>query len=322
MKTIAAALLVAVAQQPPQLPKPTFETGVAIIQVDVHVVDKNGKPIADLRPDEFEVDISGKKRKISTVQFVSYAAPVPAADRAKPAAEADPPRPRRLYLLAVDEHSLHSSNALAGIEAAERFIDRLQADDLVGLHAFPTGTARHDFTTDHAAVKRALRGVTGLFEEASSRFNLTPSETIDIASGDTDALMRVVRQYCSRGGCSARDIQTEAIGISGMMEMKVSQSIGRLRSLVRGLGDIPGRKTIVLVSGGMVTTDRAGGRSNAQAEIAALGREAAGANCSLFALHLDWSFLTSLGSKGGLRTSYFRDSNMAASGLEVVAGTS
>ena len=316
----AAVLLIA---QTPQLPKPTFETGVDIIQVDVHVVDRSGKPIADLKPEDFEVDISGKKRKISTVQFVSYATPLPGAtgpDPAKPAAVAAH-RPRRLYLVAVDEHSLHTSNALAGIEAAERFIDRLQPDDLVGLHAFPTGNARHDFTSDHAAVKRALRGVTGLFEESASRFNLAPSEIIDIASGDQDVLMRVWKQRCGNGGCSAKDILTDAMGIIGMMEVKVSQSVGGLRSLVRGLGDIPGRKTVVLVSGGMMTTDRGGGRANAQGEIAALGREVAAANCSLFALHLDWSFLTSLGSKGGLRTSYFRDSNMAATGLEVVAGT-
>ena len=41
----------------------------------------------------------------------------------------------------------------------------------------------------------------------------------------------------------------------------------------------------------------------------------------MFALHLDWSFLESISSKGGLRLTYFRDSNMAASGLEMVAGT-
>jgi hypothetical protein len=33
------------------------------------------------------------------------------------------------------------------------------------------------------------------------------------------------------------------------------------------------------------------------------------------------SFIESLSSRGGLRTSYFRDSNMAAAGLEIIAGT-
>src|SRR4029453_15803559 len=62
--------------------------------------------------------------------------------------------------------------------------------------------------------------------------------------------------------------------------------------------------------------------ANAMAEISQLGREAGAANLDVFALHLDWSFQEALASRGGLRTRYFRDSNIAATGLEIVAGTS
>jgi hypothetical protein len=102
--------------------------------------------------------------------------------------------------------------------------------------------------------------------------------------------------------------------------MRVSQSVGSLRGLVRGLGEIPGRKILVLVSGGLISSDGAAGRANSSAENVQLGREAAIANLSVFALHLDWSFIQALSSRGGLRLSYFRDSNMAATGLEMVAG--
>jgi len=228
-----------------------------------------------------------------------------------------------MFVLAVDEHSLHISNAMAGINAAERFLERLQPDDLVGLYAYPTGTARHDLSSDHASVRRALGRITGLFEEQTGKFSLSPSETIDIASGDRDVLLTVFRRECQGGsiGCGLNDIRTEAVGLAGMMEMRVSQSVGGLRGLVRSLGQIAGRKTLVLVSGGLISTDRGSGRANAIAEITALGREAAVANLSVFALHLDWSFLQALSSRKGLRLSYFRDSNMAATGLELVAST-
>ena len=62
---IVLALLLA-AQQPQQLPRPTFETGVDVILVDVHVVDKQGKPILDLRPQDFEVQVSGQRRPIAS----------------------------------------------------------------------------------------------------------------------------------------------------------------------------------------------------------------------------------------------------------------
>ena len=325
LKPFLLAIVLAAQQQ--QLPRPTFETGVNVVLVDVHVVDRQGKPILDLKPDDFDVMVSGKRRRVTSVQLVDYTpAPAGAGTTPKPATEpgeaSTPPRPRRMYILAIDEHSLHAGNAQAAVQAAESFIAKLAPDDLVGLHAYPTGSARHDLTTDHASVRRALAHVTGLFDEPSSRFNLAPSEAIDIASGSSDVAMMVFKRQCGSSvpGCSLRDVQTEAISIVGLMEMKVSQSVGGLRALVRGLADVGGRKLLVLVSGGLINTDRSGGRVNASAEISNLGREASRANVALFALHLDWSFITAHQSRGGVRTSYFRDSNMAASGLERVAG--
>ena len=314
--------------QPPagqQLPRPTFETGVDLISVDVHVVDKNGKPLRDLRAEDFEVDIGGRRRPIASVQFVSYAAPGPkattpaavAADRVDPAT----PRPRRMFVLAVDEHSLHTSNAMAAVAAAERFIDRLQPDDLVGLIGYPTGAASHDMTTDHAAVRREIKKIAGLFNEPANNLNLSPSEIIDCANGDQEALRRVQQRECPNSSCNIRQIQQEATSLVGFMEMMASQSLGALRNVLRGLKDVPGRKTLVLVSGGLVTTDQAGGRANTRAEIALVGREAALANVNVFALHLDWSFIQAVTARRGLRPSYFRESSMAAAGLDAVAGT-
>jgi VWFA-related protein len=326
MLKLVVLAIVLVAQQ--QLPRPTFETGVDVVLVDVHVVDRQGTPILDLTPEEFEVQIAGKRRRVVSMQVVNYVQGAGAEPVSTPGKEVstdpiDVPRPRRMYVLAVDEHSLHIGNAMAAVEAAERFIDQLAPGDLVGLHAYPTGTARHDLTTDHASVRREVRKIGGLFEEPGIRFNLSPSEVIDVASGDREALIRVHRRECPNGGmgCGQADIRQEATAQASFMEMKVAQSVGGLRALVRGLGEIPGRKILVMVSGGLISTDRSGGRANAWMEINALGRETALANISVFALHLDWSFIASQSSRGGLRTSFFRDSNLATTGLEQVAGT-
>jgi VWFA-related protein len=306
-----------------QAQQPTFKSGVDLVAVDVHVVDRQGRPVVDLKPEDFEVQIAGDRRKVVSAELISYdtttAAPRATTDPAATAAD-DAPRPRRMFILAVDEHSLHIRNAMAAVNAAERFIDKLQPDDLVGLYAYPTGVATHDLTNDHASVRRAVRKITGLYSEPTGRFNLSPSEAIDIASGDWDARQAVFKRACAAGGCSQEEIRNEAISFAGTIEMRISQSLGGLRGLVRGLEEIPGRKTLVMVSGGLIMTDRGMGRANAHAEIASLAREVARSNISVFALHLDWSFLQSLSSRSGLRLSYFRDSNMAATGLEMVAG--
>jgi hypothetical protein len=103
--------------------------------------------------------------------------------------------------------------------------------------------------------------------------------------------------------------------------MTVTQSVGSLRDLVRAMAASPARKTLVLVSGGLISADQATGRLRLGSDIAQLGREAAAANLDLFALHLDWSFQEALFSRTGIRPSYLRDSTMAATGLELVAGT-
>jgi hypothetical protein len=175
-------------------------------------------------------------------------------------------------------------------------------------------------TTDHAAVRKVVQKIGGLFNEPANNLNLSPSEVIDCANNDRDCLMRVWQRECSGNACSQRQIQQEAVGLAGLMETMASQSVGGLRNLLRSLKDIPGRKTLVMVSGGLVTTDQAGGRMNLQSEIAAVGRDASLANVNVFALHLDWSFIQAVTNRRGMRTSYFREANMAASGLEAIAG--
>lgn len=324
VRTLPLALVVVLASSFQQ--RQTFKSAVDLVAVEVNVVDREGKPISDLKREDFEVWISNRPRPVVTIDHRRYGAsssgpPHTASIPVTGQVQTTEPVARRMYILAVDEHSLQAGSAMAGMNAAERFIDKLQSEDLVGVYAYPTGAAKHDLTTDHAAAKRALRNIMGLRMEPQGRFHMSVSEIIDCASGDVQAQRRVFERECRGGACQLTDIRNEAISLAGFLEMTVTQSVGALRGLVRGLGEVPGRKVLVLVSGGLISTDRGTGRANFMTEIAELGRDAATANLDLFALHLDWSFQEALASGGGLRTSYFRDSNIAATGLEIVAGT-
>jgi VWFA-related protein len=303
----------------------TFKTGVDLVTIDVNVVDRDGKPIADLKPEDFEVSIANRTRPVVTIDRRIYgssaAVPSVTAIPVTGQAQATDAGGRRMFVLAVDEHSLQPGSALAAINAAERFIDKLQPDDLVGVYAYPTGTAKHDLTSDHASARRTLRHIMGLRAEPQGRFRMSLSEIIDCASGDQLAIRTVFNRECRGGSCRIDEIRGEAVSLVGFLEMTVTQSVGMLRGLVRGLGEIPGRKVLVLVSGGLISTDRGSGRANSMAEIVQFGRDAAAANLDVFALHLDWSFQEALASKDGLRPSFFRDSNLAATGLEIVAGS-
>ncbi|MGH8247507.1 MAG: VWA domain-containing protein, partial [Gammaproteobacteria bacterium] len=60
-----SAVLAGMAQQPDQLPSPVIRVTTRLVMVDVIAVDKSGKPVTDLKPEDFTVEESGKKQKIS-----------------------------------------------------------------------------------------------------------------------------------------------------------------------------------------------------------------------------------------------------------------
>ena len=54
--------------------QPIFRSGVQYVAVDVVVTDKNDKPLADLRKEDFEIVEGGKAQKVADFQFISVPA--------------------------------------------------------------------------------------------------------------------------------------------------------------------------------------------------------------------------------------------------------
>ena len=48
---------------------PIIKVGTDLIQIDAAITDSKGKPIGDLRPEDFTVEIDGKKQAVANAQF-------------------------------------------------------------------------------------------------------------------------------------------------------------------------------------------------------------------------------------------------------------
>src|SRR5690606_5583682 len=132
----------------------------------------------------------------------------------------------RLFILAVDNGSFEPGTIRPAMEAAQQFVDSLEPADRLGLYVYPTGP-RIAPTTDRAPIRAALDTVTGEKWTLHSRYNLRPSEIVDITAAlgmgiqtrqntlgidpgvpdtpvatnptmppDWDAVLRVVRREC------------------------------------------------------------------------------------------------------------------------------
>jgi VWFA-related protein len=189
----------------------------------------------------------------------------------------------------------------------------------VGLYAFPVGP-KIDPTLDHALLARTLDTIVGERTSTHSEFNLSASEVVDInaemtstglrqtppsrlaspttalTSTDTPALQRVQLREC--GGdptpnnvSCVEQIMQEASSLGMYYEGQVMESLSQLTGMLGVLRRYPGRKTVVLLSAGMPTSDRPGGRPDVATAAMDIGRNAAEANSQIYAVHVDSGYL-------------------------------
>ena len=214
------------------------------------------------------------------------------------AATAGPPvRPTltRVVFIAIDCLSFDASASRHVIASARAFIDRLPPTDEVGLFAYPYGP-KISPTTDHAAVGRSLSTVVGQRYVPFTQFHLRPAEIVDLSGAasssqarESSALEAVVVRECGDTPDDAcrRGLMLDLTGAALYYEGQGNAGLGMLRALLEQLSATEGRKTLVLISAGMVASDVPGGRPDISELGMRVGQEAARSNTSVYTLFLD-----------------------------------
>jgi len=154
----ASAPQASTAQPSPALQRsqPSFRSGVTLVPVDVRVIDRNGKPVTDLRQDEFIVTEDGVRQTISHFAMQRFEA-LTVEPGAKPAlrTRATPTiseQSGRVFLILLGRGRLqYPSNGLNGVIHLVK--DRLLPQDQVAVMAWNRAT---DFTNDHAKIIAVL----------------------------------------------------------------------------------------------------------------------------------------------------------------------
>ena len=319
---------------------PTFRSAVDLIAVDVQVVTDDGTPVAGLGPADFDVSISGQRRRVVSADYVrsstvdgrpfttSTAGGAVASNLWATTSDATA---GRIYMLAFDISSLSVGDSRTVANAAKALIDRLQPADRVGLYTFPIGTLIEP-TADHAGLRRALDTVVGSTAQGlMSHFNLSVSEIIDInaesAGSGSGVLASVSERECPEfgPGCVAQ-IQIEARSLAFYLEGRATEILHGLGRLVRLLGEHEGRKTVILFSSGIPASDRAGGRPDVGDLPRALGQDAAATNTTIYTLFMDSGELSALSAETrrlvGTPASRSRDRALGSRIMEEFTGAS
>jgi VWFA-related protein len=152
----------------PQSAPPSFRVEVNYVEVDAFVTDAQGRVVADLTADDFELLEDGRPQKVATFSFVNI--PIERADRplfAEGPIEADVQTNEhvegRVYLIVLDDLHTDPTRASRVKAAARRFIEEnFGLNDLAAV-VYTSGRAAdsQDFTNNTRLLLTAIDRFTG-----------------------------------------------------------------------------------------------------------------------------------------------------------------
>lgn len=258
----------ALSQTPVKPPQQTPDDDVVrittnLVQVDVTVTDKDGRPVTGLTPDDFEIREEGKLQQITDLSFIGAAAPKAVSPAEKPAkkgetrnAPAPPPIPlraeqisRTVAVLVDDEFMSFPSVGLVGDSLKKFVAEQIEPNDLVGIfRTARSNTLLQQFTVDRKQLALAVQKL---------RWLPGQNNAVDIFAS-------------ARGDDTETDLEKEGLverasaeDISGMGRERAEyfdtfyirrRLIVALRFLINDMRKLPGRKAIVIFSDGLGIT--------------------------------------------------------------------
>lgn len=235
-----------------------------LIQLDVTVTDKNGKIVTDLKPEDFEVFENNEKQTITNFSFINSAPDKQVTSTPKPnkndvgvpipSVQIRPEQVRRTIALMVDDLGLSAESIHSVQKALKKFVDeQMQANDLVAIIRTGSGVGSlQQFTSDknllYAAIEKIRwnpigRGGVGTF---------TPIEPTlqELIQANT----AIPSRAGSVAGIQDDQIQAEKDRITIFNELREDLftigTLGAINFVVKGMNDLPGRKSIMLFSDG------------------------------------------------------------------------
>ncbi|MGH9217864.1 MAG: VWA domain-containing protein [Vicinamibacterales bacterium] len=223
----------------PQQPPLTFRAEVNYVEVDARVLDQQGKFIAGLKPEEFEVLEDGKPQKVTAFSLVNI--PLERVERPLFASRPVEPDVRnnlqgadgRIYLIVLDDLHTQALRSQLTKQASRMFIERyVGANDLAAvIHTGGRTDANQDFTNNQRLLLQAVDKFMGRKLRSST--------------------MNKIDDYGRRAGTAlasdpAVDFEDKERGF------QARAALDTVRNLANYLGNIRGRrKAIVMFSEGI-----------------------------------------------------------------------
>ncbi len=241
-----------------------------LVQFDTVVTDRKGRQVTDLRPEDFEVTVNGRRQQITNFSYVVAQPTAEAAPPAEPApraadktapyvppARVKPGDVRRTLALVVDDLGTSFEDIAYVRQALKKFVDeQMQPGDLVAVMRTSAGMgALQQFTSDKNVLRRAIERV---------RWNPMARAGVSAFAPIEPPAPSIGRQNMRGGGADGDDRRGDEAGRDAdarqaddlREELFSVGTLGALNFIVNGMQELPGRKSIVMFSGGFEIINR------------------------------------------------------------------
>jgi len=264
--TVAAMLPLNAQDKPADLP--TFRSTTRLVQVNVVVQGKGRQPVTDLKKTDFIVTEKGKPQAVSFFGMVR-------SDGGTGSRKPAPKLPQNLFsnrfgdrsdvppnvtVILLDSLNTSWQDQHYGREGVMKFLKQIKPEDRVALYSLGQGLRiLHDYTSDASALVERLNKWTGQ--------NLPQLEASTVNMDDP-----LISALADQPGALEGEIRMANF----MTRNRVVNTLHALESIAEHLASVPGRKSLIWVSGGfplMIGFDDMGTADSSGASAAMQDRE-------------------------------------------------
>jgi VWFA-related protein len=232
-----------------------------LVQIDIVVIDKAGKQIIDLKPEDFEVYEDDQLRKITNLSYInlqsrSETASEPTSDMGKKRESVPlPPEPlrsekvRRTFAFVIDDIGLSFESIVRARDILKKFVaEKMQPGDLVAIIRTGGGSgALQQFTSNKqllfAAIDRVRWNINGR-SGVSDTQAINDQSSTQLPSGSFDSQNDLDPNAVFSGSATKDEFERVR------RQFLTVGSLGALKFVIGGMSELPGRKALVLLSDG------------------------------------------------------------------------
>ncbi|HET8774437.1 MAG TPA: VWA domain-containing protein [Thermoanaerobaculia bacterium] len=237
-----------------QEPRAGESIEVSIVNVEVHVTDKQGNRVTGLRAEDFEIRENGKAQPITNFSEYESAgsagtAAVEAAPGSATGAEEAPPRLRRSIVIFIEPVTLANFRTKELFDSIRTLLRRtVEKGDQVSIVTFVRATrVRQPFTDDMASIDAALaaleKEMSGVEGNTYDESKFVLEEAAYFEKEYEEALSQL--GFGLPGGTA---VSMDVLAAARRQRFLIRQKTAALEALVQSISGADGRKILVMAT--------------------------------------------------------------------------